>query len=107
MRLALGAAVLALALNGCFGARSADPPTLHIQGSDTMRILIERWAETYMTENPGTSIHTAGGGSATGIRALIAGDVDICAASRPLLAEEVRETGLKARQCGVLGVGGA
>ena len=55
-----------------------------IKGSDTMVILGQRWAEVYMQKNPGTVLQVTGGGSGTGIAALINGTTDICEASRPM-----------------------
>ncbi|MBI4396454.1 MAG: phosphate ABC transporter substrate-binding protein [Elusimicrobia bacterium] len=62
--------------------------TITIKGSDTMVILNQRWAETYMGKNPGVVIQVTGGGSGTGITALINGSTDICAASRPINQKE-------------------
>ena len=53
-----------------------------------MVILGQRWAETYMKEHPGTIIQVTGGGSGTGIAALINGGTDICEASRPMKDSE-------------------
>jgi len=66
-----------------------------VKGSDTMVILAQRWAEKYMSANPGVVIQVTGGGSGTGIAALINGTTDICASSRPMKPSE-REK-LKAR----------
>ena len=55
-----------------------------IKGSDTMVILGQRWAEDYMKKNPNTVIQVTGGGSGTGISALINGTTDICASSRAM-----------------------
>ncbi len=53
-----------------------------------MIILTRLWAEEYMRVHPGISIYVDGGGTATGVEALIKGNVDICMASRPLRASE-------------------
>ena len=53
-----------------------------------MVILDGRWAETYMQHNPGVTVQVTGGGSGTGIAALINGGTDICAASRPMTDKE-------------------
>ncbi len=58
------------------------------KGSDTMVILAQRWAETFQASHPGVSIRVTGGGSGTGISALINGTTDICNASRPMTASE-------------------
>ena len=65
--------------------------TITVKGSDTMVILNQRWAETYMAGHPGIVIQVTGGGSGTGISALIAGSTDVCAASRPMKPEEVEQ----------------
>jgi phosphate transport system substrate-binding protein len=62
---------------------------LAIRGSDTMLVLNRRLAEAYMRAHPGVSVRVEGGGTAAGVAALVDGEADICAASRPLLAEEV------------------
>lgn len=58
------------------------------KGSDTMVILAQRWAEVYMAKHPGTTIQVTGGGSGTGISALINGTTDICNSSRPIKPSE-------------------
>jgi phosphate transport system substrate-binding protein len=65
---------------------SAAPVT--IKGSDTMVILGQRWAEDYMHKNPNNPIQVTGGGSGTGISALINGTTDICQASRAMKPAE-------------------
>lgn len=59
-----------------------------IKGSDTMVILAQRWAEVYMKKNKNVVIQVTGGGSGTGISALINGTTDICNSSRPMKKEE-------------------
>jgi phosphate transport system substrate-binding protein len=59
-----------------------------IKGSDTMVILGQRWAETYRHHKPDIAVPVTGGGSGTGIAALINGGTDICAASRPIKDKE-------------------
>ncbi len=66
-----------------------------IKGSDTMVVLGQRWAEIYMQKNPGSVIQVTGGGSGTGISALINGTTDICEASRPM--KDAERTKLKER----------
>ncbi len=55
-----------------------------VKGSDTMVILGQRFAEEYMKQNPGTVIQVNGGGSGTGIAALINGTVDLAQSSRTM-----------------------
>ena len=49
-----------------------------------MVILGQRWAEAFMKEAPGVTVQVTGGGSGTGIAALINGTTDICESSRPM-----------------------
>jgi phosphate transport system substrate-binding protein len=72
-----------------------------VKGSDTMVILAQRWAERYMAKNSSVSIQVTGGGSGTGISALINGTTDICNSSRPMKPTELQK--LKER-FGTLGV---
>jgi len=53
-----------------------------------MVLLGQRWAEAYMKAYPDVTIQVTGGGSGTGIAALINGTTQICQASRPMKAEE-------------------
>ena len=80
--------VLMPAIWGCGGGGKNAVKTITIKGSDTMVILGQRWAETYMKENPEKRIQVTGGGSGTGIAALINGGTDICEASRPMMDKE-------------------
>jgi len=66
-----------------------------VKGSDTMVILGQRWAERYMAKTPATVVQVTGGGSGTGISALINGTTDICNSSRPM--KETERDKLKAR----------
>lgn len=61
---------------------------LTIKGSDTMVILIQRWAEAYMGAHAGSIVQVTGGGSGTGIAALINGTTDLCMSSRPMKPDE-------------------
>jgi phosphate transport system substrate-binding protein len=69
-------------------AGSSQKGTITVKGSDTMVILGQRWAEHYMKENPGITVQVTGGGSGTGIAALINGSTDICQSSRPMKEKE-------------------
>ncbi|MCU0609665.1 MAG: phosphate ABC transporter substrate-binding protein [Chitinispirillaceae bacterium] len=79
----IGAAMLVSSV-AVFAATKA----ITIKGSDTMVILAQRWAEKYMAKNPGVSLQVTGGGSGTGISALINGTTDICNASRAMKKSE-------------------
>jgi len=56
--------------------------TITIKGSDTLVRLGQRWAEEYMKVNDDVVIQVSGGGSGTGIAALLNGMTDVCEASR-------------------------
>jgi phosphate transport system substrate-binding protein len=58
------------------------------KGSDTMVNLAQAWAEEYHKVYPSVAVAVSGGGSGTGIAALINNTVDIANASRELKAEE-------------------
>jgi phosphate transport system substrate-binding protein len=81
--------------SGGAGSSGGKAKTVTIKGSDTMVILGQRWAETYMHHNPGVTVQVTGGGSGTGIAALINGGTDICAASRPMKDKEKEQAKAK------------
>jgi phosphate transport system substrate-binding protein len=58
------------------------------KGSDTMVNLALAWAETYGQIRPEVQVAVTGGGSGTGIAALINGTVDMANASRRIKEEE-------------------
>lgn len=64
------------------------------KGSDTIVNLALAWAEEYQVLNPSVQLSVTGGGSGTGIAALINGTVDIANASRKIKSEEI-ETALE------------
>ncbi|HEY1171694.1 MAG TPA: phosphate ABC transporter substrate-binding protein PstS family protein [Verrucomicrobiae bacterium] len=80
---------LALLLAGQFAAVVAGEVT--IKGSDTMVILAQRWAETFMKQTSGVNIQVTGGGSGTGIAALRNNSTDIATASRAMKPKEMAD----------------
>jgi len=84
----LTAAALLLAGTAALAQRARN---ITIKGSDTMVILGQRWAEVYMSKNRGVTIQVTGGGSGTGIAALINGTTDIAESSRPMKAKEMAD----------------
>ncbi|MFK7741241.1 MAG: phosphate ABC transporter substrate-binding protein [Planctomycetota bacterium] len=58
-------------------------------GSNTMLVVATALAEIYHEQHPEIVISVSGNGSGTGIASLIAGDVDIANASRPMKPEEI------------------
>ena len=76
---------------------SVSQRALQNKGSDTLVNLALAWAEAYRDIDPGLSIAVTGGGSGTGIAALINGTVDIANASRQMKDDEIdaaRENGV-------------
>lgn len=63
--------------------------TIQNAGSDTMVNLAQAWAEAYAKVEPTVSVEVSGGGSGTGIAALINGTVDIANCSREMEPEEI------------------
>ncbi len=63
--------------------------TLQIKGSDTMVNLGQAWAEVFMEKYPETSVAVTGGGSGTGIAAILNGTCDIAQSSRDVKEKEL------------------
>jgi phosphate transport system substrate-binding protein len=61
---------------------------INIEGSTTVFPLAQAAAEIYMENHPEKSINVISGGSTTGIKALIDGEVDIAMASRKIKDSE-------------------
>ncbi len=59
------------------------------KGSDTLVNVAQAWAEAYQKVDPEVAVAVSGGGSGTGIAALINGTVDIANASRSMKNKEV------------------
>jgi len=70
---------------------SSVPRTIENKGSDTIVNLALAWAEAYQEIRPEVRLSVTGGGSGTGIAALINGTVDIANASRRIKSEEQTE----------------
>jgi phosphate transport system substrate-binding protein len=62
---------------------------LQNKGSDTLVNVAQAWAEAYQKINPDVAVAVSGGGSGTGIAAMINGTVDIANASRAMKSKEV------------------
>lgn len=76
-------------VSGC-GRRSGQSNSLQIKGSDTMVNLGQAWAEEYMKQHPDTSVAVTGGGSGTGITALLNNTCDIAEVSREMKDNEIK-----------------
>ncbi len=83
--------LISVALISAAALALAASSSITVKGSDTMVILAQRWAEEYMKNNSSVSIQVTGGGSGTGISALINGTTDICNASRPMKSSECNQ----------------
>lgn len=72
---------------------TSNSPAQYIEnkGSDTIVNLALAWAETYQAEHSDVRISVTGGGSGTGIAALINNTVDLANASRKIKDEEIAE----------------
>lgn len=89
--------LLLFLLTGCTGQTETVPGSsepgsaeyIENKGSDTIVNLALAWAERYQQVNPSVRISVTGGGSGTGITALISGTVDIANASRQIKPEEL------------------
>jgi phosphate transport system substrate-binding protein len=70
-------------------AMSAWAGNLTVKGSDTLLILAQKWAETYMGLHPDVKIQVSGGGSGIGFAALQNQTTDLCDASRKAKSAEI------------------
>ena len=84
---------LAILTGAGLGACGGGEPRQVIQnkGSDTLVNVAQAWAEEYQTVKPEVVVAVSGGGSGTGIAALINGTVDIANASRAMKESEIKQ----------------
>ena len=98
--------LLFILLSGCIQGTESTPEiiatpqitSIENLGSDTMVNLALAWAENYLGLHPNVEISVTGGGSGTGIAALVNGTIDIANASREIKPEEIqqaRDNGVK------------
>ena len=88
-------AVFALSLSACGGGEQRQ--LIQNKGSDTLVNVAQAWAETYQTVDPSVVVAVSGGGSGTGIAAMINGTVDIANSSRELKEEEMAQARAQGR----------
>jgi phosphate transport system substrate-binding protein len=90
-RLVVGLVLVALGASVVSCSRDAKNKRTVIQnkGSDTLVNVAQAWAEAYKKEDPKVAIAVTGGGSGTGLSALINGTVDIANASRSMKKDEI------------------
>lgn len=89
------AAIVALALVGAMVAGTqttwAANETIRQIGSTTLLPVAEKWRAAFNKKHPNVDIAVSGGGSGTGIKALIAKTAEIADASRPIKSTEVTQ----------------
>ena len=71
--------------------KEAAQVTIKNKGSDTIVNLAQAWAEMYTDVSSSASIEVSGGGSGTGVAALINGTVDIANCSRQIKPKELEQ----------------
>lgn len=72
-------------------SKAASHVTIKNKGSDTIVNLAQAWAEMYTGVTSSVSVEVSGGGSGTGVAALINGTVDIANCSRQIKPKELEQ----------------
>src|SRR3972149_10820799 len=82
--------VISMAVGGfvLMGSDAHGQGMIQVKGSDSEVNLVQKLAEIFMQKNPGVNIAVTGGGSGTGIAALINKTTDIANSSRELNPKE-------------------
>ena len=93
--------ILLFLFTACIKPAIQSSSLIRIKGSDTMIILVRTFAEAYMTQHPGITIAVEGGGSATGFKALIDGEIDIAIASRLITPQEASQMARTYKNIGI------
>jgi phosphate transport system substrate-binding protein len=88
-----------LVLSGC-GQQSSVPnrdgaAVIRVEGSDTMVMVAQAWAEEYHKKRPAISVQVLGGGSGVGIASLIDGNCDLADTSRKMTDTELQRVKAK------------
>ncbi|WP_366145261.1 phosphate ABC transporter substrate-binding protein [Accumulibacter sp.] len=91
MLLNISVAVATALASGAASARTE----IQNKGSDTLVNVAQSWAEQYGKINPNVAVAVSGGGSGTGIAAMINGTVDIANSSRKMKDKEIKEAQAK------------
>jgi len=78
-----------LGIVACGGGDRDQRALIQNKGSDTLLNVAQAWAEAYSLVNPNVAVAVTGGGSGTGISAMINGTVDIANASRKMRESEL------------------
>jgi len=97
--------LLSVALfSGCKKTTEESKTVISVRGSDTMVNMVQKWAEEYMKQNANVSIQVSGGGSGTGVAALLNKTTDIANSSRDLKDKEIEEAKQKGIKYNVVAV---
>ncbi|MES9905872.1 MAG: phosphate ABC transporter substrate-binding protein [Sedimenticola sp.] len=89
-KLLIVASLATATLFSCLSANASDRTVIQNKGSDTLVNVAQAWAEHYREVKPDVALAVSGGGSGTGIAAMINGTVDIANASRKMKAKEIK-----------------
>ncbi len=81
---------LLVSLPTTVSAADSQRTVIQNRGSDSMAIAVVAWAEEYKRINRATGVAVSGGGTGTGIAAMLNGTVDIANASRAMTRREIR-----------------
>jgi len=87
IRIVISTVLAVLLLVACGGGERRQ--VIQNKGSDTLVNVAQAWAEAYQSVHPGVVVAVSGGGSGTGIAAMINGTVDIANASRAVKDKEI------------------
>ena len=103
MRKSLMSVVVTLMCAGLIGCGESQNKanSIQIKGSDTMVNLVQAWAEYFIEAAPGSFVAVTGGGSGTGIAALLNGTCNIAMCSRKMKGREIelaREKGIEPKE---------
>lgn len=83
--------LIGVIIYSCLSNSGNNKEIITIKGSDTMVNLTQKWVEEFMKLYPDISVHVTGGGSGTGVAALLNGTVDIANISRNLHEKEIQK----------------
>ena len=89
MKHGLGLSIAFIGMIGALSFPASARDLIQNKGSDTLVNVAQAWAEAYREVDSKVGIAVTGGGSGTGIAALINGTVDIANASRAMKAKEI------------------
>ena len=87
--------VIATLMSFCAGLCLAAEGMVEVKGSDTLVNMVQKLAEVYMAKHSGKFLSVTGGGSGTGIAALINRKCDIADSSRQIKPKEVEDANTK------------